>query len=645
MKTPAFLLRPTSVLGLLMLLGGASTPAVEPDGGGEYRPDRSVPCLTPEQRDAIQLRLDQSQRELQAAGKLPPRQPEQVSLRWPIHGQAPAFGYHGISAFVDLNPAFPNQLLDWNCGTRTYDTSSFNHRGIDIFSWPFGWQKMDESEVAILAAAPGVIIGKDDGNYDRNCASNSNMWNAVYVQHADGSTLWYGHMKNGSTSSRPVGSQVLGGEYLGIVGSSGSSSGPHLHFELHTAGGAVVEPHAGACNGTTASSWWAAQRPYDDSWINKLATHFAPPVFPACPTTETPNIRDTYAPGASPRFAAYYRDLLAGQTTAWSILRPDGSLYQTWNATAATSYLASYWYFTRVLPANAPEGQWRFRAVYNGTTFEERFLVTKKGDFNADGMVDLLFQNLASNQVQGWLMNGTSRTSSGFVTPDPPAGLQLVGADLFDGDQLSDLAFWNSASGAVEFWTMNGLNRVSAVPLSAAAPLPLEWRLQATGDFNHDGWPDLLWRNSSTAKLLIWTMNGTAWAGQITPFPDQAADANWTVVAALDLDGDANRDMLWYNSTSGKIVVWRMNASVQRISGDFSTPSNAGNNNWKVVAGGNYGIGLRGYTATQDIVWRNDTSGKLVVWHMDRNNIRTAGVFTSPDAPTGPLNWVVAGPR
>ena len=636
----------TSLLALSLALGaGAAPPSVEPDGGGEHRLGPSVPCLAPGQREAIERELEGNRRALAAAGLLPPARPEQVSLQWPLLGLAPAYGWHGISAFVDLNPANPNQLLDWNCGARTYDVSGYNHAGVDLFTWPFGWLKMDESEVAIVAAAPGVIVGKSDGNYDRSCAMNNNTWNAVYVQHADGSTLWYGHMKNGSTTTKAVGEAVAAGEYLGMVGSSGSSTGPHLHFELHNAGNAIVEPHAGPCNSTTVTSWWASQRPYDDSWINKLATHNAPPVFPACPAAETPNIRDTFPPGATFYAAAYYRDQRSGQATTYSLYRPDGSLHQTWSSTASTSYNASYWYFTRTLPANAPEGRWRFRAVYAGNTFEEPFLVTKKGDFNADGMPDLLFQNQVSNRVVAWLMNGTSRLGAGFVTPDPPPGQQLAGADLFDGDQLSDLVFWSSSSGAVEFWTMNGLNRVAALPLTGAAALPLEWRLQATGDFNHDGWPDLLWRNTSTAKLRIWTLAGTAYAGQITPVPDQATDANWTVVAALDLDGDGNRDLLWYNSTTGKIVIWRMDAAVQRTAGSFTSPANAGDANWRVVAGGNYGIGLRGWAATQDVVWRNDTSGKLVVWYMDSGGVRSSGVFTSPDAPADAVNWAVAGPR
>ena len=80
-----------------------------------------------------------------------------------------------------------------------------------------------------------------------------------------------------------------------------------------------------------------------------------------------------------------------------------------------------------------------------------------------------------------------------------------------------------------------------------------------------------------------------------------------------------------------------------------TTPANAGDSNWRVLAGGDYGVGPA-QTGTplpgsKDIVWRNATSGNMVVWHMDFAGSRTSGEFTNPTAPTTPLDWTVAGPR
>jgi hypothetical protein len=91
-----------------------------------------------------------------------------------------------------------------------------------------------------------------------------------------------------------------------------------------------------------------------------------------------------------------------------------------------------------------------------------------------------------------------------------------------------------------------------------------------------------------------------------------------------------------------------MDASVVRTTGVFTTPDGVGNNNWRVVAVGDYGKGSNAgvYPAAydaQDIVWQNDTSKKVVVWHMDLAAHRTAGEFTTPD--TVGTNWDVIGPR
>jgi hypothetical protein len=120
-------------------------------------------------------------------------------------------------------------------------------------------------------------------------------------------------------------------------------------------------------------------------------------------------------------------------------------------------------------------------------------------------------------------------------------------------------------------------------------------------------------------------------------------DANWEVAAAADFNGDGARDLLWYNQTSGKIVLWHMNASVVRLTGVFTNPASVGNNNWVVRAVGDYGRGAGRVFDAQDIVWQNTTSKKIVVWHMDHAANRTSGVFTSPDTLFG--SWDLAGPR
>jgi len=278
-----------------------------------------------------------------------------------------------------------------------------------------------------------------------------------------------------------------------------------------------------------------------------------------------------------------------------------------------------------------------------------------KGDFDENSNVDLVFRHVASNRNMVWSMNGDVSTSSSWITPDPAGpNWQVMGSDDFNKDNQADLLFWNASTGNVEFWLMSSSNRLgAAVPIGGAPTLTTNWKPSASGDFNKDGWPDLLWRNYTSQKLVVWTMSGTTKLGNITPTPDQAVNVNWEVVAALDYNKDGNRDLLWYNYSSGKIVLWFMDANVVRISGNFTTPDAAGANNWKVYAGGDYGVGTAGMFATNDIVWRNATSGKLVLWYMNAAGARTFGDFTTPDSPlfdpdgtpTAATDWLLVGPR
>jgi hypothetical protein len=186
------------------------------------------------------------------------------------------------------------------------------------------------------------------------------------------------------------------------------------------------------------------------------------------------------------------------------------------------------------------------------------------------------------------------------------------------------------------------------VPLAGGPVLNPGWELTATADFDHDGRPDILWRNSVSQKIVIWTMNGATKVGNRIPTPEQAVNANWTIVAARDYNDDGNTDLLWYNATSGKIVTWYLNANVERITGQFTTPEAAGNSNWKVVASSDYS---RSYVpgtpplGSPDVVWRNEMSGNQVVWHLDFASTRIHGEFTNPTANTPALDWTVVGPR
>jgi murein DD-endopeptidase MepM/ murein hydrolase activator NlpD len=98
------------------------------------------------------------------------------------------------------------------------------HKGIDIAA-PVG--------TPVVAVAPGVVVsaGWNSGGYG----------NLVEIQHPDGSLTLYAH------NSRILvrrGQQVEQGQQISEMGSTGYSTGPHCHFEVHPSGRGAVNPMA-----------------------------------------------------------------------------------------------------------------------------------------------------------------------------------------------------------------------------------------------------------------------------------------------------------------------------------------------------------------------------------------------------------------
>jgi murein DD-endopeptidase MepM/ murein hydrolase activator NlpD len=310
-----------------------------------------------------------------------------TALSWPVQA-APGFtdcSYYSISAYVDHDPA-AGSYQDYNCGTRSYD----GHKGTDIYTYPFPFYKMDNSQVEIIAAAPGTILNKADGNFDRNCASNALPANYVIIQHADGSRALYWHMKNGSVTTKAIGQTVVAGEYLGVIGSSGSSSGPHLHFEIWSGATSATynDPYAGTCNLINATSWWSSQKPYYEPALLKASVHTTDVVTPGCPTTETPNESTSYLlpfqgsglPAGYAKFYIFIRNTQVGMTANMSILNPGGSTFTSWTYTSATYYNSSWAAWSKALPTIA--GTYTFQATYNGGSCAQTFDILTSVDVN-----------------------------------------------------------------------------------------------------------------------------------------------------------------------------------------------------------------------------------------------------------------------
>jgi murein DD-endopeptidase MepM/ murein hydrolase activator NlpD len=376
------------MLGLALLTEHASSATMGVVQGGAVALPRDE--ITDARRAKIEATIGANVEALRRAGRIPeffakaaPAAPLQegppAPLQWPLQlvPGHPEPGARTVLNYVDHDPAYPGFVLDYNCGTRTYDQASgYNHQGTDITAFPFAWRKMDNDEAIVVAAATGIVIAKLDGQYDRSCTLADQPWNAVYVMHPDGSIAWYGHLKSGSLTSRQEGDWVLAGEFLGVMGSSGDSTGPHLHFELHDASGALIDPFAGACNNFNTLSWWAEQRPYNEPAIDLVMTGDAGIEFLPCPSEAVEHRSSYFQPGQTVYLTAFFTDQSSTDVAVFSVYAPDGSLFATTTIPSdADYYAASYWETSVILPTNAASGSWRFEVKFAGQSQSTAFQV------------------------------------------------------------------------------------------------------------------------------------------------------------------------------------------------------------------------------------------------------------------------------
>ncbi|MBP7409354.1 MAG: peptidoglycan DD-metalloendopeptidase family protein [Flavobacteriales bacterium] len=299
---------------------------------------------------------------------------------WPTRAAASftGYGFEIINNFVDHNPAFNNNLTDWNCGTRTYDWTSGNHMGTDIVLWPYAWRRMQEGVMEVVAAAAGTIVDKRDGFNDLQCVNAGNPnWNGIVLSHADGSTTWYLHFKSGSLTTKAVGESVAEGEYLGSAGSSGSSTIPHLHFEVHDNAGNYIDPFAGACNTFNGTdTWWAAQQAYKVPRINHISTHYASHEFYQCPVPETTYEQSNFMSGDSLIMRIYYRDLDNNALTNLLIRDAQGNVDASWNFNSPWLFGSGTWAWWYWLIDNTwATGSYTFEATFNGATYVRPFTI------------------------------------------------------------------------------------------------------------------------------------------------------------------------------------------------------------------------------------------------------------------------------
>jgi hypothetical protein len=230
--------------------------------------------------------------------------------------------------------------------------------------------------------------------------------------------------------------------------------------------------------------------------------------------------------------------------------------------------------------------------------------VAGTGDFNGDRLADILWRH-DGGVLTDWL----GRVSGGFeansaLFASVPADWKIAGTGDFDGDGRDDI-LWRHDSGVVTNWLGAITGGFVANDANVLAGVPLEWKVAGTGDFNGDGKSDVLWRHDS-GVVTDWlgTPNGgfAANGGTVfTPLPNE-----WKVAGTGDFNGDGRDDILW-RSDSGQVTEW-LGTPSGGFSDNWANASSSVPLDWNVADIGDFNGDGR-----SDILWRQ-FGGQLTDW-------------------------------
>lgn len=319
------------------------------------RPDPHTDEISAEEREKVRAAIERYER-------------TQPPFRAAVPVQAPAYPFYPQAGllgqdlfllnFADLDPG--SGILDWDCSGYTYN----GHRGHDSIIRSFREQAIG---VPVYAALDGRVVDAHDGEPDMNVVQENVPANYVVLDHGGGYYGLYWHFKRGSVAVK-TGQTVAMGTQIGLTGSSGFSSGPHLHFESWK-DRAWFEPSAGRCR--SGKSSWIAQPPVARSL-------FVSDFYFADGEIQIPDAL-SYLLDTTPRVSTFptglrrisqridLHNLPGGSTYRIRVLDPSGTgrveLNGSWGN--PTMYRLAYGLFRLDVTFDTP-GTWQFQLDING---------------------------------------------------------------------------------------------------------------------------------------------------------------------------------------------------------------------------------------------------------------------------------------
>ena len=450
-------------------------------------------------------------------------------LTWPVQGEVAREWV--VTNYVDLDDD-DHATVDFT-GAAGDDAKTYDgHAGVDIAVPNF--RAMDAG-FPVFAATPGEVLHIHDGEFDRNteCGGTANV---VHVQHPNGYTVIYAHFRSGSIAVEP-GDAVEAGDVLGMIGSSGCSTGPHLHLEIRDCRRRVIEPFL--------EGLWTDPPAYETP-LGIMDVVVQSGAFEHLDDVKDPGPENAavVTAGEPIGLALVLAGGQTGQTFGFDVLRPDGSPYLRLRSELDRARRQSYWWWNRSLAGVS--GDWTLQ-IRLGDSLADAYVVAVEGagdpPRHAIGVLSADWREVFDGfraegywiaRIDGYRADGRLHYNAVFEPAAYHPGWGWVSWSI-TADELSEQFAALSAEGRhlahVDTYASNGGVRYAAIWADAPIEQALELSLEP------EAWADRVAALGAAGFAPTHVSVATPAAGiRITGLfahrPDRTFDAAWDLDAA-----------------------------------------------------------------------------------------------------------------
>jgi hypothetical protein len=172
--------------------------------------------------------------------------------------------------------------------------------------------------------------------------------------------------------------------------------------------------------------------------------------------------------------------------------------------------------------------------------------------------------------------------------------------------------YWqNSSTRQPVIWHLGDSGvRKGGVVVSTGNPAS-SWRIVGTADIDGDGTEDLVWHNSSSGRVVIWFLDpdGAFRSSQLVL--DSNLSTAWKIAGVRDMNKDGVPDLIFHHATTGRTHIWSLNSQGEYVSGwnvVEVNPSTA----WRIR-----GVEDMDGDDNPDLIWHHTPTGRAHIWFLD----------------------------